>query len=326
VTTLGPPEALELPEATGPADLGETPLLVIVGPTASGKTELALRLAELSGGEVVSADSVQVYRRFDIGSGKPTLEDRARAPQHLLDVVEPHAAFEVARFVERADDALRFITARGRRPIVCGGTFLWVRALLYGLAEAPPADDERRAEHQRIAEAEGREALHARLSRVDPECAARLHPNDLVRVSRALEVFELTGQKLSALQAAHGFAKPRYGARLIGIAHDREAQDARIRARCAAMFRSGWVDEVRELARRGYGTSRAMGAVGYKHIHEALQKSDALDSAALATLEDEVYRATRVFARRQRTWLREEPVTWLAPEELGDEALRTLLL
>ncbi len=309
----------------GPADLGETPLLVIVGPTASGKTELALRLAELAGGEIVSADSVQVYRRFDIGSGKPDAAERARAPQHLLDVVEPQAAFEVARFVDRADDAIRFIAARGRRPIVCGGTFLWVRALLYGLADAPPANDERRAEHQRLAESEGREAVHARLAEVDPECAARLHPNDFVRVSRALEVFELTGRKLSDLQAAHGFSEPRYRARLIGIGHDRETQDARIRARCAAMFRAGWVDEVRDLTRRGYGASRAMGAVGYRQIHDALAQDDALDEAAQSALEDEVYRATRVFARRQRTWLREEPVTWLDPKELGDDRLRELL-
>ncbi len=306
-------------------DLGDQPLLVIVGPTASGKTELALRLAELSGGEIISADSVQVYRRFDIGSGKPTAEERARAPQHLLDIVEPEFPFEVARFVERADDAIRFIRARGRRPIVCGGTFLWVRALLYGLADAPPADEERRAEHHRIAEREGREALHARLAQVDPECAARLHPNDFVRVSRALEVFELTGRKLSDLQAAHGFTKPRYRARLLGIGNEREAHDARIRQRCAAMFRAGWVDEVRDLARCGYGTTRAMGAVGYKHIYEALQKNDALDATALATLEEEVYRATRVFARRQRTWLRDEPVTWLDPNALSDAALRDLL-
>lgn len=297
------------------------PLLVVVGPTASGKTELAIRLAELSGGEIISADSVQVYRRFDIGSGKPSAVERARAPQHLIDVVEPEAPFEVARFVERADDSLRFIERRGHRPILCGGTFLWVRAFLYGLAESPPADSERRAEHQRIAEADGRPALHARLAEVDPESASRLHPNDLVRVSRALEVFELTGQKLSSLQAEHGFSRPRLRARLIGIGHERAALDERIRARCAAMFHAGWVDEVRELLRRGYADCRAMGAVGYRHIRETLERGS-YDAAAL---EDEVYRATRVFARRQRTWLRDEPVTWLDPERLDDDSLRALL-
>ncbi len=320
-------ESSSSPAPPRPAVLeADAPLLVIVGPTASGKTDLALRLAELSNGEIISADSVQVYRRFDIGSGKPSAQDRARAPQHLLDVVEPETAFEVARFVERADDALRHIAARGRRSIVCGGTFLWVRALLYGLAAAPPADEERRAAHQRIAEEEGRAALHARLAAVDPTCADRLHPNDFVRVSRALEVFELTGQRLSDLQAAHGFSAPRYRARLLGIDHGREAQDERIRARCAAMFRAGWVEETRELARRGYAGSRAMGAVGYRQIHQALESGAPLDAAALGALEDEVYRATRVFARRQRTWLREEPVTWLPPDILrNDDALRALL-
>jgi tRNA dimethylallyltransferase len=149
------------------------PLLVIVGPTASGKTELALELCERWNGEIVSADSVQVYRYFDRGTGKPSAEERARATHHLLDIVEPSEAMDAARWAELAQRAVEGLFARGKRPIVCGGSFLWVRALLYGLAPAPPASAELRREHQETAAREGRARLHQELARVDPEAAAR---------------------------------------------------------------------------------------------------------------------------------------------------------
>jgi tRNA dimethylallyltransferase len=286
-------------------------LLVVVGPTASGKTELAVRLAEALGGEIVSADSVQVYRHFDIGTGKPSVEERQRATHHLIDIVEPFDPLDAARFAELADAKLEEIRGAGRVPIVAGGSFLWVKSLLFGLAEAPPADPTVREQHLARAEREGRPALHADLQRVDPEAAARLNPNDFVRVSRALEVFELSGVTLSAWQARHAFRTERHRARLIGIRHAPEALDERISLRVRRMVSAGWVDEVRGLMERGFGKTRAMGVVGYKQIARALSSNEASDVAALA---DEIRRATRVFARRQRTWLREQPVTWLAPE------------
>src|SRR5690606_22491932 len=155
-----------------------------------------------------------------------------------------------------ADAAINDIVARGRTPIVCGGTFLWVKALLYGLAPAPPADPAVRERHRQLADADGRAALHRELEAVDPASAARLNPNDFVRVSRALEVFELTGRPLSAFQAEHGFSAPRYAARLVGVARERDAMDQRIGERTRAMFQAGWVDEVRELLRRGFGDTR----------------------------------------------------------------------
>ncbi len=300
----------------------ELPLLVVVGATASGKTELAVRLAERCDGEVVSADSVQVYRHFDVGSGKPTTEQLARAPHHLIDIVEPTEALEAARWAELATETLTEIRARGRRPIVCGGTFLWVRALLFGLADAPPGDPDIRREHTRIAELNGRDALHRMLSEVDPVSATRLHPNDFVRVSRALEVHQLSGRPLSALQEEHGFREPLHRATLLGLAHPPATLDARILERCQGMFRSGWIDEVRTLLARGFGESRPMGAVGYRQIREALEGEAPLDTE---TLEQTVYRATRVFARRQRTWLRDEPVTWLSPDEITEARLDALL-
>jgi tRNA dimethylallyltransferase len=286
------------------------PLLVVVGPTASGKTELAVRLAEERDGEIVSADSVQVYRRFDLGSGKPSAEERSRAPHHLIDVCEPDQPLDAAGWAALTARAIDDIRARGREPIVCGGTFLWVKALLFGLAEAPAADAAIRARHRAEAEAAGRAALHARLAAVDPESGRKLAPNDFVRVSRALEVHELTGVPLSRWQAEHGFRAPRYEARLLGVRRERDELDRRIDARVHAMLAAGWIDEVRALVAAGYGESRAMGAVGYKQVRAALAAETPIDTDALAV---SIVRATRIFARRQRTWLREQPVEWVAP-------------
>ena len=301
------------------SDFGDTPpLVVVVGPTASGKTELAMALGERLGGEIVSADSVQMYRYFDIGTGKATLEERARVKHHLIDVLEPLEAMDAGRWAERAERALADVRARGRVPIVCGGTFLWVRALLYGLVEAPPADPAVRARHRELAEREGRRALHARLAEVDPESARRLAPNDFVRVSRALEVHELTGTPLSAIQERHGFRSARHRARLVGLRRTPAELDERIARRVRSMLEQGFVEEVEGLVERGYSEARAMGSVGYRQIREALAAGTAADREALA---DSIRRATRVFARRQRTWLRREPVEWLDP----DHALETLL-
>jgi tRNA dimethylallyltransferase len=217
---------------------------------------------------------------------------------------------DAARWAELAERAIVDIRARGRVPIVCGGTFLWVRALLLGLVPAPPADETIRARHRATAEAEGRGALHAELSRVDPIAAKRLAPNDFVRVSRALEVYDLTGRPLSEWHEGHGFRERRHEARLVGVKWEPQALSERIAARAQSMFAAGLVDEVRGLLRDGYGECRAMSAVGYRQVADALAQG-AFDETALL---DEVVRATRIFARRQRTWLRDEAVMWLDPE------------
>ena len=284
----------------------EGELLVVVGPTASGKTELAVSLAARFGGEVIGADSVQIYRGFDIGSGKPTAEERARAPHHLVDVADPLEAFDAQRFAELGDRAIAEVRARGRVPIVCGGTFLWVRALVMGLAPAPPADAEVRARHAALVEAEGRSGLHARLAAVDAASAARLAPNDYVRVSRALEIYEVSGRPQSAWFAEHGFRTARHAARMVGVSREREEIDRRIEARTRRWLESGWVEEVKRLRAEGYGQARAMGAVGYRQVAEHLDGK--IPGEALAGA---IVRATRVFVRRQRTWLRDEAVTWI---------------
>ena len=289
------------------------PVLAVVGPSASGKSDLAVRLCQRIDGEVVSADSVQIYRRFDIGSAKPSAAQRALVKHHLIDELDPLDTADAARFVRLAEDRLRDILARGKRPVLCGGTFIWVRALHYGLVAAPAADPEIRARHREEAERLGRPALHARLAAIDPQSHARLAPNDLVRVSRALEVHELTGKSLGELQAAHGFRTPRVPLRLIGIAHERAHLYERIQARVLDMFEQGWLDEVRGLLRDGYAEARALRSVGYRQLAEALSSGAPIDLPALG---ERVVQVTRQFVRHQLTWLREEPVQWLAPDAL----------
>lgn len=300
----------------------EPPLLILVGPTASGKTDLALQLAAQSPSDIINADSVQVYKYFDIGSGKPTQAERQSVPHHLIDTFDPLDSVDAARWATLADAAISEIRGRGRTPIVCGGTFLWIRALVHGLAPAPPADETVRERHRLRAEAEGRAALHADLVRVDEPSAARLNPNDLVRVSRALEVHELTGKPMSQWQAEHGFRERRHNARFVGILHPGPELDARMRTRIEGMWHAGWLDEVRDLLKSGYEGARAMGAVGYRQVRSAVEAEGHPDMAALT---DEIVRATRVFARRQRTWLRDENVRWCSPEELPGITLDTLL-
>jgi tRNA dimethylallyltransferase len=281
-------------------------LVAIVGPTATGKTALAVRLAERTDGEVVSADSVQIYRRFDIGSGKPTAEELARAPHHLVGVLRPDDAVDAARFATLADAAIDDIVGRGKVPILCGGTFLWVKALLYGLAAAPPADAALRARHQAIVAASGRGELHRMLAEVDPRSAARLHPNDVLRVSRALEVFELTGEPLSALQESHAFRGSRHRPYLAAIRVSPAELTLRIARRVDAWLAAGWIEEVRALVRDGFGDSRAMGSVGYREVRAHLTEPRSNDELAAS-----IVRSTRVFARRQRTWLNHAEVSWV---------------
>lgn len=307
--------------ASGPATLRlPQPLMVLVGPTASGKSDLAMDIAERCGGEIVSADSVQVYRHFDIGSGKPSAEDRQRVAHHLVDEWDPLDDVDAARYAARARSVIERVAATGKRPILCGGTFLWVRATLFGLAPMPAANEEIRLRHRRLVEEHGNAALHQQLAEVDAPAFEKLNPNDFVRVSRALEVYELTGRSMSDLQQEHGFREPLVPHRLVGVRRERDELDARIAERVRGMFRRGWVEEVRDLVSRGYADARAMGAVGYRQVRDAVLAGSAVDEDVLV---EGISRATRVFARRQRTWLRDEPVRWVSPNDvdaaLGDD-------
>ena len=218
-------------------------VVCIVGPTASGKTALALALASRFGAEIVSADSRQIYRGLDIGTAKPTLAEQARARHHCLDLIEPGAAFDAARFRRAAADAIADIRARGRVPFVVGGTGLYVRALLGGLCPAPPRVPALRAALDATMARDGLDALYAQLVRIDPDAARRLAPRDRVRIVRALEVALATGVPLSRWQAEHGFRERPYETLVIGLARPTGELDARIRTRVDAMVASGFVDE-----------------------------------------------------------------------------------
>lgn len=281
-------------------------LLCVVGPTASGKTELAIATCEEIGGEIVSADSVQIYRGFDIGSGKPSAEERARAPHHLIDVLDPLETADAMTFAGLAERAVEDIRSRGKVPVLCGGTYFWVRALVIGLAPAPSADEAVRARHRALVEERGRAALHEELARVDPASAARLHPNDVLRVSRALEVHELSGRTMSEHHAEHGFRAHRMESAMIGVTTTSEVLTERITARARAWLERGWVEEVRDLVARGYGDTRAMASVGYKEVHAHVTGTLPRES-----LLEAIVQSTRTFARKQRTWLRSAPVEWL---------------
>lgn len=283
-------------------------IVVLAGPTGSGKTALGIELARRVGGEIVNADSQQLYRHLDVGTAKPGAAERAAVAHHLLDVAEPGQGMDAARFVALADGAIAGIAARGRVPLVVGGTGLYLRALLHGVIEAPGRDASLRARLTAEAAALGRPALHARLALVDPGAAARIGPNDLIRIVRALEI-AAGGQTQSALHAAHAFQPQRHRALFLALDPPRELLRARLEARVEAMFAGGLLDEARWLVSRFGGELPPRLPIGYAEAVEVTRGRLALEEAIRL-----VQVAHRQYARRQVIWLRREPnVEWLAP-------------
>jgi len=283
-------------------------ILVICGPTASGKSALALELARRLDGEIVSADSLQVYRGMDIGTAKPSAEERARIPHHPIHVPDPDPPFPTADFAGAADPALRDIGSRGKRAIVAGGTGLYIRALLKGLVDSPGGADEfRQALHEEAGRL-GNEALLERLRQVDPELAERTHSNNLVRIIRALEVQHLTGIPLSRYQQEHGFSGQRYRALQNGSPAGRPLLYSRIDQRVDLMLEQGLLQEVRHLLDAGYGPdSKAMRSIGYKEMTAHLAGECSLEEAARL-----IKRNTRHYAKRQLTWFNaDRDILWL---------------
>jgi tRNA dimethylallyltransferase len=283
-------------------------LLVIAGPTGSGKSSLAVALAGRLGGEILNADSQQVYRGLDVGTAKPTAGERAAVPHHLFDLIEPGEGMDAARFTGLADAAIAGIVARGRLPVVVGGTGLYVRALLHGVVAAPGRDPTLRAALEAEAAARGRPALHARLAAIDPEAAARIGPNDLVRVVRALEI-AAGGKRPSELYAAHAFRAERYAATTLALNPPRAGLHEWIDARVEAMFAGGLLDEARALvARFGAGMPEKL-PIGYPEAVACVRGEIPLDEAVRR-----VQVAHRRYARRQLIWFRKERgLEWIAP-------------
>ena len=283
-----------------PAD--DSPILLVLGTTASGKSELAIALAESwpGGGEIVSADSMQVWRGLDLGTAKPSREEQARVPHHLLDLVDPHdleARFNVAEWLAAATDAIASIDAAGRLPIVVGGTHLYVQALLAGLFEGPAAE----ASLREALEATETAALREELERVDPESAARIHLADRRRTLRAVEVFRATGRPISRWQeqwASQGTELSRR-VRIVAIDRPVDATNARINRRVKSMLEAGWLEEVRRLVEAGPLHRQPAEAVGYRQLAEVVAGRRRLEDAA-----EEIKIRTRRYAKQQRTWMK----------------------
>ena len=301
--------------AASAQESAEPLLVVLLGPTGSGKTALSLRLAERFGGEVVSCDSVSVYRGMDLGSAKPTVEERARVRHHLLDVVSPDQPYTAGEYSRAARAAVGEIAARGRVPIVTGGTGLYLRALLDGLFAGPERSEPLRARLRASGQRLGTGWLHRLLGRLDPASAARIHANDEPKLIRAIEVAVATRRPLSVALAGEEARDPLRGYRVLrlGLQPDRTALYARINQRAASMFAHGLVEETRALLACYQPAPAALGALGYRQAAQVLAGELSLDDAIRAAQQGH-----RHYAKRQMTWFRREPeVVWLGG--FGDE-------
>lgn len=279
-----------------------TRIVALVGATASGKARLALEAARATGAEILSCDSMKVYRHMDVGTAKPDASARATVPWSGIDVVEPHESFDTAAWVRLADDVLARARARNVPVLIEGGTVLYLKALTEGMFEGVPRDDEARARIRDEAARLGLPALHARLASVDPVAAARIHPNDLRRVERALEVHAVTGKPITELQGQFGTMRAGIERTVFAIGHRREDLDRRINRRVDRMVASGWLQEVRVLAARAEGISREAGqALGYRELLEFVRGGE---KGSLEDVVTTVKTRTRRFARRQLNWLR----------------------
>jgi tRNA dimethylallyltransferase len=292
-----------------------------MGPTGTGKTALAISLAHLTGGEIVSCDSAAVFRTLDVGTAKPSKEEQAEIRHHLIDVIEPDQQWSAAQFAAAADAAIADIRARGKTPILCGGTGLWMRALVRGIFEAPEIDPELREQVRRELAERGAPAMHAELARVDPTAASRIVPNDPQRIGRALEVYRQTGTPISAFQDAHGFKEQRY--RLLGvmISWPKAELARRLAERARSMYQRGIVAETRACLSRGIPEDApGLSIIGYRdvvrHLRGELTLAEAIESTSIAT---------RQFAKRQRNWFRGEPDVHLIPRDLPASEVLELL-
>ena len=280
----------------------KTPIVVITGPTAVGKTRLAVEVAKQVPVEIISADSRQIYRKMDIGTGKPTPAQRRIAPHHLIDILDPDESFSAADFAKQARHAIERIAKKGKLPIVVGGTFLYLKALLFGFFEAPGRSDEIRARLRAEAERFGGGRLHKMLSKIDPEAANTIHPNDHVRLIRALEVYETTGRTVSELkreQASRGGSI--FADTIFALTMPRDALRANIEQRVDEMFAVGFVEEVRSLLDAGYDRSlSSFSSLGYQQVADLIHGKLTL-SQAIERTKTQTWR----YAKKQVSWLKQ---------------------
>lgn len=293
-------------------DSPRTKVVVICGPTGSGKTGFAIRLARQFEGEIVGADSMQVYRYMDIGTAKPTPAEQAATPHHMINVVDPDQDFDAAAYAKMATDRIRRIIARGRTAFVVGGTGFYIKALIHGLFEQGPSDPAVRRRLKKQAESEGIGGLHRRLGEIDSVAAKRIHPNDTYRIIRALEVFAVTGEPLTVFQQRHGFREQHFDTIELGLSWPRPILYDRINHRVDAMMAQGFLDEVRHLLASGFDRDlKSMQSLGYRHLAAVIHGDATLADAVIRLKRDH-----RRYAKRQLNWFgNRESVHWLSPNQ-----------
>ena len=286
-------------------------LVIILGPTAVGKSEVALGLASPMSAEIINADSQQVYRYMDIGTGKPSAAERERVRHHLIDIINPDEEFNAAIFRQLSIAAIADIQSRGKRVIVCGGTGLYLKALTKGLFTGPGQDLSLREALNAEADNHGITALYRRLEKVDPEAVSRIHPNDRQRIIRALEVFALTGKPISVWQKEHAFGESAFDALIVGLQRERTELYNAINERCERMIADGFMDEVKRLLDKGYGFDlKPLQSIGYRHMGLVL-KGELPRQDAIALMK----RDTRRLAKQQLTWFRgDHDIQWFHPD------------
>ena len=288
------------------------PLIVICSPTATGKTQLALDLAETAGGEILNADSLQVYRYMDIGTAKPGIDERNRVPHHLIDVVNPDEDYNAALYAQQARSIIDDLNRKKKPVFVVGGTGLYIRALLSGIIETPPVDETLRNYYRGLRDRHGREYLYGLLQHRDPQAALRINPNDSVRVIRALEVLDQSGESIVTLQLKHAFSDCPYEALKIGLSVERNVLKDRIAARTAKMLEAGLIDEVQSLLVRGYSEKlKPLQSLGYKQVIDFLRGRCNREEAV-----HQINRDTWHYSKRQMTWFSaDKTIGWFAPDQ-----------
>jgi tRNA dimethylallyltransferase len=295
-------------------------MILVLGVTASGKARLGFELARSLDGEIISVDSMKVYRRMDLGTAKPSKEAQQQVRHHLIDVVEPSESFSVGLFLEKALAAIDDIRSRGKTVVAVGGTALYIKALLYGLFEGPGSDEMIRAELGAQAQREGTARLHEALQRIDPEAAGRIDSNDAKRIIRALEVYQLTGRPISSFQKQFDAERPMHDWVILGLRREKEEESRRMNARVKKMIDQGLVEEVGALLAEDKPLSRqAHCAIGYAEIIEHLQGRMGLEDAV-----EEIKKNTRRLAKGQRTWFKTfKGVRWIdvGPEETAESVI-----
>ncbi len=298
-------------------------LVVILGPTASGKSSLVLDLALKIRGEIISADSVQVYRDLDVGTAKPSAEQRRLVPHHLIDILDPDQEYSAALFRRQADEIIHRLHLQKTPIFVAGGTGLYLKVLSRGLFRGPAGDPQLRASLYRRAESGGEGVLYQELQRLDPEGASRIHPHDIFRVVRALEVCTLAGRPISHFHGEHGFRESPYEILKIGLHCEKEELYRRIESRVEKMLEMGWVGEVQSLLDRGYSPRvKSMRSLGYKHIVSYLSGEITLPQA-----HDLIKRDTRRYAKRQITWFKSDPeIHWFPSDQNHGLEIRAMVM